>query len=417
MKTWIAIVLSLFLIVSLGINVYLWLSLKQHNDKAYALEASYEHRLDSDKQLETQAQLVDETQVNEKAEPFNNERSPANFSPMTGANTAPNELDDLRTSSPLVNQDQLESLTTLLNNEQYALLATELTNLLKYDPLNESLLLLEGELIELTKPLSTAIVHYYDLAELPLPTETLSFIDAKIATLYQQAQTQLSQDEQWELVARLNEPLYQRIPDARHYTLNLAEAYAYQQKLTLMEDVLAALPSNDRDANIIRNKAYEMRDITNADATPNESKIEPTGAEAARYQTRVALERIGDQYRLDAKALNQKATMILDTGASTTAISSRLFARLGRMRNLTFIGNFNIRTASGTIEAPLVQIPRFYFAGYEFNDVSAIVLPEDALPDADGLLGMNVLGQFDFAIMPQSSELILTERNEKHSIQ
>lgn len=411
MKTWLAIVLSLFLIVSLGINVYLWLSLKQHNDKAYALEASYEHRLDSDKQLETQAQLVDETQVNEKAEPFNNERSPANFSPMTGTKTAPNALDDLRTSSPLVNQEQLESLTTLLNNEQYALLATELTNLLKYDPLNESLLLLEGELIELTKPLSTAIVHYYDLAELPLSTETLSFIDAKIATLYQQAQTQLSQDEQWELVARLNEPLYQRIPDARHYTLNLAEAYAYQQKLTLMEDVLAALPSNDRDANIIRNKAYEMRDIADTDNTLSESEIEPTGAEAARYQTRVALERIGDQYRLDVKALNQKATMILDTGASTTAITSRLFARLGRMRNLTFIGNFNIRTASGTIEAPLVQIPRFYFAGYEFNDVSAIVLPEDALPDADGLLGMNVLGQFDFAIMPQSSELILTERD------
>ena len=411
MKTWLAIVLSLFLIVSLGINVYLWLSLKQHNDKAYALEASYEHRLDSDKQLETQVQLVDETQVNEKAEPFNNERSPANFSPMTGTKTAPNALDDLRTSSPLVNQEQLESLTTLLNNEQYALLATELTNLLKYDPLNESLLLLEGELIELTKPLSTAIVHYYDLAELPLSTETLSFIDAKIATLYQQAQTQLSQDEQWELVARLNEPLYQRIPDARHYTLNLAEAYAYQQKLTLMEDVLAALPSNDRDANIIRNKAYEMRDIANADNTLSESKPAPSEAEAARYQTRVALERIGDQYRLDVKALNQKATMILDTGASTTAISSRLFARLGRMRNLTFIGNFNIRTASGTIEAPLVQIPRFYFAGYEFNDVSAIVLPEDALPDADGLLGMNVLGQFDFAIMPQSSELILTERD------
>ena len=411
MKTWLAIVLSLFLIVSLGINVYLWLSLKQHNDKAYALEASYEHRLDSDKQLETQAQLVDETQVNEKAEPFNNERSPANFSPMTGTKTAPNALDDLRTSSPLVNQEQLESLTTLLNNEQYALLATELTNLLKYDPLNESLLLLEGELIELTKPLSTDIVHYYDLAELPLSTETLSFIDAKIATLYQQAQTQLSQDEQWELVARLNEPLYQRIPDARHYTLNLAEAYAYQQKLTLMEDVLAALPSNDRDANIIRNKAYEMRDIADTDNTLSESEIEPTGAEAARYQTRVTLERIGDQYRLDVKALNQKATMILDTGASTTAISSRLFARLGRMRNLTFIGNFNIRTASGTIEAPLVQIPRFYFAGYEFNDVSAIVLPEDALPDADGLLGMNVLGQFDFAIMPQSSELILTERD------
>ena len=328
-----------------------------------------------------------------------------------GANTLSSEGEDRRSTSAQLNQDDVDSLTTLLNNGQYALLATELSNFLKNDPFNESLLLLEGELIELTKPLPTALVHYYDVAELPLSNETLSLIDTKIATLYQQAQTQLSQDEQWELVARLNEPLYQRIPDAKHYTLNLAEAYAYQQKLTLMEDVLAALPLNDRDANIIRDKAYEIRDMASADTTPNDSEIEPTSPGTARYQTRVTLERIGDQYRLEAKALNQKATMILDTGASTTAISSRLFARLGRMRNLTFIGNFNVRTASGTIEAPLVQIPRFYFAGYEFNDVSAIVLPEDALPDTDGLLGMNVLGEFDFAILPKTNELILSERN------
>ncbi len=223
-------------------------------------------------------------------------------------------------------------------------------------------------------------------------------------------------DEQWELVARLNEPLFQRIPDsgrpdARHYALNLAEAYAYQQKLTLMEDVLAALPASDTDANAIRDKAYEMRAITNEDNTSNESQLQQENANNERNQTRVALERIGDQYRITAKALNQNAIMILDTGASTTAISSELFTRLGRMRSLTFIGNFNVRTASGTIEAPLVQIPRFYFAGYEFSNVSAIVLPEEALPDADGLLGMNILGEFDFSILPQSSELLLSERN------
>lgn len=407
MRRWLTVLLTLFLCVSLGINVYLWISLKQHNDSAYKLEAGYEHR------LQHEAAQESKTQVTGNAESFNKKRTTIASSNADGAHVPVNEREYLRLSSRQITQSDIATLTTLLNNGQYALLATELTNLLKNDPLNESLLLLEGELIEMTKPLPTALVHYYDLAELPLSLETLSFIDTKIATLYQQAQTQLSQDEQWELVARLNEPLYQRIPDAKHYTLNLAEAYAYQQKLTLMEDVLAALPLNDRDANMIRDKAYEMRDMANIDNTLSESESElaPSDVDAARYQTRVALQRIGDQYRLDAKALNQKATMILDTGASTTAISSRLFARLGRMRNLTFIGNFNVRTASGTIEAPLVQIPRFYFAGYEFNDVSAIVLPEDALPDADGLLGMNVLGQFDFAIMPQSSELILTERD------
>ncbi|GMM72775.1 hypothetical protein MTsDn5_27270 [Alteromonas gracilis] len=405
MRRWLAVLLTLFLCVSLGINVYLWISLKQHNDSAYKLEASYEHR------LQHEASQESKTQETGYAESFNNKRTFINSSNADGAHVPPNDREDLRSTSRQITQKDIAALTTLLEGGQYALLATELTNYLKNNPLNESLLLLEGELIEMTKPLPTALVHYYDLAELPLSLETLSFIDTKIATLYQQAQTQLSQDEQWELVARLNEPLYQRIPDAKHYTLNLAEAYAYQQKLTLMEDVLAALPLNDRDANMIRDKAYEMRDMASANTAPSHSEIEPTSSDAARYQTRVALERIGDQYRLEAKALNQKANMILDTGASTTAISSRLFARLGRMRNLTFIGNFNIRTASGTIEAPLVQIPRFYFAGYEFNDVSAIVLPEDALPDADGLLGMNVLGQFDFAIMPQSSELILTERD------
>ena len=405
MKKWLAVLLTLFLCVSLGINVYLWLSLKQHNDTAYGIEASYEHLLEDESALDSEAHLKG------KAEPFNKRRSPTSLLNANGANTLSSEGEDRRSTSAQLNQYDVDSLTTLLNNGQYALLATELSNFLKNDPFNESLLLLEGELIELTKPLPTALVHYYDVAELPLSNETLSLIDTKIATLYQQAQTQLSQDEQWELVARLNEPLYQRIPDAKHYTLNLAEAYAYQQKLTLMEDVLAALPLNDRDANIIRDKAYEIRDMASADTTPNDSEIEPTSPGTARYQTRVTLERNGDQYRLETKALNQKATMILDTGASTTAISSRLFARLGRMRNLTFIGNFNVRTASGTIEAPLVQIPRFYFAGYEFNDVSAIVLPEDALPDTDGLLGMNVLGEFDFAILPKTNELILSERN------
>ena len=65
------------------------------------------------------------------------------------------------------------------------------------------------------------------------------------------------------------------------------------------------------------------------------------------------------------------------------------------------------------MEAQLVKIPKFTFAGYTFNDVSAIVLPEEALPDADGLLGMNVLGEFDFSILPQEDILLLNLRENK----
>ena len=55
MKIWLAVLLTLFLCVSLGINVYLWISLKQHNDSAYKLEASYEHRLQHEAALENES--------------------------------------------------------------------------------------------------------------------------------------------------------------------------------------------------------------------------------------------------------------------------------------------------------------------------------------------------------------------------
>jgi len=304
----------------------------------------------------------------------------------------------------------LSELNALLQSGDMAALAASLNRQLKISPLSEPLLLLEAELIRQTKPLPTALLNYYDLADLPLSNTALVEINEKIQTLYQQAQQQLSSSHQWELVAKLNEPLFQRVPDNKTYTLNLATAYAHQLKATLMEDVLAALPFNDRDAQAIRKIAFEQQVAATDSNTTDEPQLQDSLLEDDNT-VRVKLERIGNSYHVNAQALNQSASMILDTGASTTAISSNLYARLGKMRNLTFIGIFTIQTASGSVEAPLVRIPEFRFAGYTFNNVSAIVLPEEALPDADGLLGMNILGEFDFSILPQEDVLVLDKRS------
>jgi clan AA aspartic protease (TIGR02281 family) len=305
----------------------------------------------------------------------------------------------------------LSELNALLQSGDIAALAASLNRQLKISPLSEPLLLLEAELIRQTKPLPTALLNYYDLADLPLSNKALIEINEKIRTLYQQAQQQLSRSHQWELVAKLNEPLFQRVPDNKTFTVNLATAYAYQLKVTLMEDVLAALPFNDPDAQAIRDIASDQQiAATEPDSdTTGEPQLQDSFLEEGN-NVRVKLERIGNSYHVNAVALNQRAFMILDTGASTTAISSNLYARLGKMRNLNFIGIFNVQTASGSVEAPLVRIPEFRFAGYTFNDVSAIVLPEEALSDADGLLGMNILGEFDFSILPKEDVLILNKR-------
>lgn len=374
MRATLAVLLIGLLVLSLGLNVYLWFALNQS---------------DSISHLPTSMHTENSTAAAIPPEMHNN-------SGETSWQT------NVAATTRQVNEKQW--MQTLLNDGDYEQLSQYLTEQLKASPFDESLLLMEAELIKLTKPLPTALVHYYDLLELPLSLEAQEDIRAKVALLYQQAQVQLSKEAQWELVAMLNEPLFQRLPDVRLFALNLAEAYAHQQKLTLMEDALAALPSFDAQAEAIRDLAYATNNQEPEQASPFETPS-MQGSEK-----RIALTRVGDQYRVQAKALNQQAVMILDTGATTTAISSRLYARLGRTRRLTFLGNFNVGTASGTIEAPLVQIPRFYFAGYEFENVSAIVLPEAALPDTDGLLGMNVLGEFDFSIRPQSSELWLSKR-------
>lgn len=311
-----------------------------------------------------------------------------------------------------VTNNYIHELTLLLNSGNYALLKQQLNSALQQFPTDESLLLLEAELIVRTQPLSDALIHFHDLAELPFSTASKAKVEKRIANLYDTAQNELSASGQWDLLANLNEPLFQRVPDNRQYILQLAEAYARQQKITLMEDVLASLSYNDSQANAIRNIAYSESNRDDPNSTDERiARNKLLGNDV----TRVALVRDGDQYRVGVKALNQQADMVLDTGATTTAITTDLFSRLGGLRRLTFIGNFDVNTASGTISAPLVHIPTFYFAGFRFDDVSALVLPVDALPSADGLLGMNILGKFDFSISPQDSELALKVREESNA--
>ncbi|WP_032095969.1 MULTISPECIES: retropepsin-like aspartic protease family protein [unclassified Alteromonas] len=399
MNRMLLITLLLVLTASLLLNVYLW--------------QRFSNSPQSNPHLNKNALTQNLAAQNDDASSPNGSRSEGvykrsgNNSMYDGRNIDARNRD----SASIKGMRSLSELNALLHSGDMAALAASLNRQLKISPLSEPLLLLEAELIRQTKPLPTALLNYYDLADLPLSNTALIEINEKIQTLYQQAQQQFSRSHQWELVAKLNEPLFQRVPDNKTFTVNLATAYAHQLKVTLMEDVLAALPFNDPDAQAIRDIASDQQiAATEPDSdTTGEPQLQDSFLEEGN-NVRVKLERIGNSYHVNAVALNQQAFMILDTGASTTAISSNLYARLGKMRNLNFIGIFNVQTASGSVEAPLVRIPEFRFAGYTFNDVSAIVLPEEALPDADGLLGMNILGEFDFSILPKEDVLILNKR-------
>ena len=391
--------LVVVLTASVFLNGYLWLSLNQAVDIATSNSMSDYEKIATYK----------ENAVN--AEGTKRSTSTDGEGNSEGVISSTNNARAYREAG--ISETNIDALHQLLSSGNYALLNQQLNYELQRFPNNEDLLLLEAELVLRTQPLSEALIYFHDLAELPLSPNMQDNVESRITSLYDNAQKELKANRQWDLVASLNEPLFQRVPDNRRYTLQLAEAYARQHKITLMEDVLASLAYDDNAANAIRNIAYRERNYDNevaTDETLARSEL------LVKDVTRVALLREGDQYRVNVEALNQTADMVLDTGASTTAITTDLFNRLGGLGRLTFIGNFDVNTASGTINAPLVHIPSFLFAGYRFKEVSALVLPTDALPNADGLLGMNILGKFDFSISPQDSELTLKVREESKAL-
>ena len=101
-------------------------------------------------------------------------------------------------------------------------------------------------------------------------------------------------------------------------------------------------------------------------------------------------------------------TLLVDTGASLSAISRDSFERLQTPSRPTFVGDVTVDTANGSVRAPCYRFRNLALAGITLRDVDMLVL--DNLPSGQGLLGMNVLGQFPFRIDQENSVLLLNDR-------
>ncbi len=87
--------------------------------------------------------------------------------------------------------------------------------------------------------------------------------------------------------------------------------------------------------------------------------------------------------------LNGKAVdMLVDSGASITAISQATAAQLGLLNNSK---SATINTAGGTVTATQVVIDNVQMAGKTLKNVRVVILPQ--LQEA-GLVGQNILAHY-----------------------
>lgn len=122
----------------------------------------------------------------------------------------------------------------------------------------------------------------------------------------------------------------------------------------------------------------------------------------------VPLIRFGNQYLVQVNIEGYPARLLLDTGASLSGVSNAYAARHADLVKQT--KPIRLNTAAGITDTYLFTADHFTVGTLTFNQHILALLPMQAMTDFDGLLGVDILGRFDFVIDQDALVLRLQAR-------
>ena len=190
------------------------------------------------------------------------------------------------------------------------------------------------------------------------------------------------------LEARLLEGLV-HVPDSGNLSFELAKLYFrlgdYDAALRLTQDA-KRLDASLRP--LADDLAQRIQDVFNQ----QDAVVIPISSDQRSYRTTALVDAAQD------------VTFIIDTGATYTTIPAGVAAQLGY--DLSRASTINLRTASGTLAAPLIQLSSIDVQGYAVSNMKAVVLPDGVGP-REGLLGLNYLRHFKYTVDASRNEFRL----------
>jgi len=125
----------------------------------------------------------------------------------------------------------------------------------------------------------------------------------------------------------------------------------------------------------------------------------------------IALQKLGNQYAVNLNNSRQDSVkLLIDTGASMTAVSRDSFNTLNAAGDAVERDRRVFRTANGLVQATVFSIPELRLGPYKLENTQIAVIDFDSGQGIDGLLGMNILGQFRFQIDQERSYLLLSQK-------
>ena len=196
------------------------------------------------------------------------------------------------------------------------------------------------------------------------------------------------------LVAQLND-LIKLTPDNGELHLQLADmhAKANDQEQAQYHALMAA------NQDETRTRAEEFL------AKLTENSI---AAQTDEQEHKISLIRYGNQFLVPVMVEGKSVKLLLDTGASISGLTSSFINR-----NYSFVKSpkpIQLNTASGTVESFLFVVDTLQIAELTFSKHMLARLPMDNYDNFDGLLGVDILGRFEFFLDQQKAELRLRKR-------
>ncbi len=125
----------------------------------------------------------------------------------------------------------------------------------------------------------------------------------------------------------------------------------------------------------------------------------------------IKLQQRGNQYVVGLTVGQQdNVNLLIDTGASMTTLSQASFYALNSNGEAVIQDRRVFRTANGIVQGTVYSMPEITLGPYLLKNTQIAVLDFAMADNLDGLLGMNVLGQFRFQIDQENKNLILNRK-------
>ena len=139
-----------------------------------------------------------------------------------------------------------------------------------------------------------------------------------------------------------------------------------------------------------------------------EAVLAKLNGDNAPEESTIALVRYGNQYLVNTTIEGYPARLLLDTGASLSGLSASYTAKYPALLKAT--RPIRLNTASGARDSILFTVSQIDIGNLVFNQHILAQLPMDNSVGFDGLLGVDILGRFDFVIDQNAAILKLKPR-------